>query len=81
MNPTTLTPKGIPTLISSSSTSQTPVILQVLNLQDEVKEVKNGQAFVSEVSDGYTKITCYWGTGLFERIREIKSNYFLKQRS
>ena len=44
MNPATLSPKGIATLINGNNAH---VVLQVLNLQDDVKEVENGKAFVS----------------------------------
>ena len=72
MQPSTLTMKGISTVIESRST---PTILQVINLQHEIKDLDKGKSFTSELSDGYTKLKCYWGGALFDKIYAIKGNF------
>lgn len=79
MKVSSLTNKGISTTVDSRSV---PVILQVINLQPEVKELEeNKKAFISEISDGFTKLRCYWGSCLFDRITALGGNPAATQTS
>lgn len=61
--------KGISTTMESNTT---PIILQVINLQNDLKEIETGKAYISEISDGYAKLKCYWASSLYEKIKALE---------
>lgn len=73
MSITTLTPEGIKQIVSQTNT---PTILQVINLQPDEKLIEGKTSLVSDISDGFTKVKCYWANPVYDKIITIGKEAF-----
>lgn len=67
-----LTENGVNKIVNDKNFANP--VLQIIDYQDQKKQIGQDLLYCSEISDGYAKLRCYFCNDLLKRIEENASN-------